>query len=113
MANNRIQSEISSDIAVRLEWVNDESSEIVEIPRLNVTDKVTMQLLFLSSFEGVMHLQELITAVENQKDDYRMVLDTVLIENDTTAPITAYWDEFKLNTILEYTNRFLMINGLD
>ena len=40
--NCLLPSEIGSDIAVRLEWLNDESSEIVEIPRLNVADKIAI-----------------------------------------------------------------------
>jgi hypothetical protein len=101
------------DIMVRLEWVNDESSQIVEIPRLNIEDKIAIQLLFLSNFHGVLFLQELISAVENQKDDYQMVLDTVLIENDSTAPMAPYWDNSKLQTITTYINNFANAVGID
>jgi len=45
-------AEIASDSAVRLELINDESSEIIEIPRLNILDKVGIQLEFLSKMPG-------------------------------------------------------------
>ena len=108
-----LPSSIESDISVRLLWLNDESSEIIEIPRLNIADKIAIQLLFLSNFGGVMHLQELVSAVEDQRDDYKMVLDTILIENSNTAPIAPYWDEFKLKTVFEYIMRFASLIGLD
>jgi hypothetical protein len=112
-ANMPLPVEIGSDIAVRLEWVSDQSSEIIEIPRLNVADKVDIQLHFLSNFDGVMHIQELIKAVENQKDDYKMVLDTILIENSTTAPMAYYWDDFKLSHVVTYIEMFTKAIGLE
>jgi hypothetical protein len=38
--------ELSCDISVRLELVNDDSSELVEIPKLNVKEKVAIQTDF-------------------------------------------------------------------
>ena len=48
-----------------------------------------------------MHLQELISSVEEQRDYYKMVLDTILIENDNTAPIAPYWNEFKFAAVID------------
>jgi hypothetical protein len=100
------------DIIVRLELLNDENSEIIEIPRLNIADKIAIQLSFLSNLNGAMHLQKLITAVENQKDDFKMVLDTVLIENKNTAHISPYWDDYKLSQVLSYIEVFFRSTGL-
>ena len=54
-----------------------------------------------------MHLQELISSVEEQRDYYKMVLDTILIENDNTAPIAPYWNEFKFAAVIGYINQFI------
>jgi hypothetical protein len=94
------------DISIRFEQVDDYDFEIVEIPRLNVSEKIEIQLDFLSQFYRVYHLEELISAVENQQDDYRMVLDTALIKNSYCAPMAAYWDEFKLKTMFDYIKHF-------
>lgn len=102
-----------ADIAVRLELIDDDVCEIMEIPRINTQEKIDIQLNFLSHFEGVYYLQELITAVENQEDDYKMVLDTVLIKNDSTAPMSSYWDDFKLQTIITYASIFSSAIGLN
>jgi len=79
--------EIGSDISVRLELINDESSEIVEIPRINVVEKIDIQLQFLSKLPGTFHHNELIRAVEQQRDVNKFVLDSALIENDNSAPM--------------------------
>jgi hypothetical protein len=95
-------NEIESDLAVRLELIYDERSEIVEIPRINVVEKVGIQLEFLSKLPGTYWHNELIAAVEQQEDDYKFVLDTVLIENDNSAPMAKYWDDYKLIVVKLY-----------
>jgi hypothetical protein len=50
--DHHYSKEIESDVAVRLELINDESSEIIEIPRINVTEKIDIQLNFLSRMPG-------------------------------------------------------------
>ncbi|WP_345954768.1 hypothetical protein [Mucilaginibacter sp. PAMB04168] len=96
----------ASDLLVRLELINDASSEIVEIPKLNVEDKIAIQTLFLKHFEGVYYYNEIQEAINNQQDDHRFVLDTVLIENDNAAPMAPYWDDYKLRTVTQYINIF-------
>lgn len=100
--DHHYSKEIESDLAVRLELINDESSEIIEIPRINVAEKIDIQLQFLSRMPGTYWHNELIQAVENQQDDYKFVLDTVLIENDNSAAMSKYWDDYKLQTIISY-----------
>ena len=46
---------LADDIGNRIAEIDSTVSEIVEIPRLNVQDKVAVQLLFLSKFPGVVH----------------------------------------------------------
>jgi len=48
----------------------------------------------------------LIAAIEQQQGDPKFVLDTVLIENDNSAPLAAYWDDYKLQVVLGYMHRF-------
>jgi len=80
---------------------------------LNVQDKVSIQLLFLSKIVGVYHYNDLIHAVEQQTDDYKFVLDVVLIENDMAAPMAQYWDDFKLQTVFNYIGHFANWIGID
>jgi hypothetical protein len=96
-----------------LELINDESSEIVEIPRINVTEKIDIQLNLLSRMPGTYWHNELIQAVENQKDDHKFVLDTVLIENNNSAAIASYWDEFKLQTVTNYILAFRKVTNIE
>ena len=105
--------EIEADIAVRLEMIDDESNTIVEIPRLNTVDKVDIQLQFLSRMPGTFHHNELIKAIEQQKDDYKFVLDTVLIENDNTVALAIYWDNFKLQVVFNYIQKFCDAIGFE
>jgi hypothetical protein len=100
--------DIASDLLVRLELINDDSSEIVEIPKLNVEDKIAIQTLFLKYFEGVFYYNEIQEAINKQQDDHKFVLDTVLIENDNAAPMTPYWDDYKLRTVMEYIQTFCL-----
>lgn len=100
------------DISVRIEPVNNEVCGIIEIPRLTIEEKIAIQLDFLSNRGGIYHPEELIIAVKNQKDDYRMILDTVLTENSSNAPILSQWEEFKLKAIFQYIRHFNSSIGL-
>lgn len=92
--------------------MDSESSEIVEIPRLNVQDKVAVQLLFLSKFPGVIHEEALRLAAEKQQNVYGFVLDTILVRMDSLAPMEAYWEDFKLKTIQYYLEKFTGLVGI-
>ena len=96
----------------RIELIDSNSSEIVEIPRLNVKDKVAVQLLFLSKFPGIIHEEQLRLDVEQQQDDYKFVLDVVLNMNDSLAPMLTYWEDFKLKSIQYYLEKFTGIVGI-
>ncbi|MDN5285693.1 MAG: hypothetical protein JWR38_1967 [Mucilaginibacter sp.] len=104
--------EIESDLAVRLELIGNESSEIVEVPRINVAEKIDIQLEFLSKLPGTFHHNELIRAVEHQRDDYKFVLDSALIENDNSAPMAIYWDDYKLQIIYTFITNFYTLIGI-
>lgn len=104
--------ELSCDISVRLELVNDDNSEIVEIPRLNMQEKVAIQIDFLKHFEGVVYYNELLDAINRQQDSHKFVLDKVLIENDNAAPMAPYWDDYKLRVVTEYIVNFANLIGL-
>jgi hypothetical protein len=96
----------------RLADIHSEASEIVEIPRLNIPDKVSVQLLFLSNFPGVIHEEALRLAVENQPDKNGFMLDVVLGENVVLAPMVPYWEDFKLKTIQYYLEKFTGVIGI-
>lgn len=103
---------IEADLQVRLELVEDDMSEIVEIPKLNVQDKVAIQLKFMSNFPNIKCEQELLNAINRQLDDFCFVLDRVLQENELTVPMVPYWEEYKLKTVLEYLNAFTSAIGV-
>jgi len=103
---------LAVDIGKRMADINSTVSQIVEIPRLNVQDKVAVQLLFLSKFPGVIHEDKLRIATEKQQDMQGFVLDVVLNQNDTLEPMAPYWDDFKLKTIQYYLEKFTGLVGI-
>lgn len=105
-------TDIAEGIQNRLADIDSVSSEIVEIPRLNVQDKTAVQLLFLSKFPGVIHEEELRLAAEKQQDKQGFVLDVVLNQNDALEPMAPYWDDFKLKTIQYYLEKFTGLVGI-
>ena len=102
-----------NDITVRLECIEEEACDIVEIPRFSVEEKRTIQLDFLCNIENGCKLNDLITAVASQKDDYRMALDVVLNANSKYAPMAQFWEEFKLETVFASINRFTNKVGIE
>jgi len=102
----------AEELAERLKDIDSEASEIVEIPRLNVQDKVSVQLLFLSNFPGVIHEEQLRLTVEKQPDRNGFVLDVLLGENETLEPMMRYWDDFKLKTIQYYLEKHTSVIGI-
>jgi hypothetical protein len=105
--NKEVTIGYACDLSVRMEFINDDSSEIIEIPRFTVDEKISMQLEFLSKLPGTYWHNELIAVVEQQQDDHKFVLDTVLIENDKSAPMYTYWDDYKLQVTISCINKFL------
>jgi hypothetical protein len=96
----------------RLMVIDSEASEIVEIPRLNVQDNVSVQLLFLSNFPNIIHEEGLRLMVEKQPDRKGFLLDVLLGENDALAPMVPYWDDFKLKTIQYYLEKYTGVIGI-
>lgn len=103
---------IATDLLERMADIDSEASEIVEIPRLNVKDKVAVQLLFLSKFPVVIHEEALRLAAEKQRDADGFVLDALLSKGDVLAPMLPYWDDFKLKTIQFYLEKFTGLTGI-
>jgi hypothetical protein len=112
MLNLPLITPLAGDIGERIAGIDSETSEIVEIPRLNVQDKVAVRLLFLSKFPGIIHEEKLRLATERQPDAYGFVLDMLLDQNDTLSPMAPYWDDFKLKTIQYYLEKFTGLIGI-
>ena len=112
MVDLPLMAPIAAELSERVADLDSEASEIVEIPRLNVQDKVAVQLLFLSKFPGVIHENALRLAAEKQRDIYGFVLDVLLDKDDSVAPMVPYWDDFKLKTIQYYLEKFTGLNGI-
>jgi len=112
MVDLSIIAPVATDLLERMADIDSESSEIVEIPRLNVQDKVAVQLLFLSKFPGVIHEEALRLAAEKQRDTDGFVLDALLDKDDVLAPMLPYWDDFKLKTIQFYLEKFTGLIGI-
>jgi len=112
MVDLPVMPTIATDLLERMADIDSEASEIVEIPRLNVQDKVAVQLLFLSKFQGVIHEEALKLAAKKQQDAYGFVLDVVLGKGNALAPMVPYWDDFKLKTIQFYLEKFTGLIGI-
>lgn len=102
----------AADYSKRLAAIDSETSEIVEIPRLNVQDKVSIQLLFLTKFPGVIHEEKLRLSAEQQRDVPGFVLDKIEAIDEALSPMVPYWEDFKLKTIQYYLERFTGIIGI-
>jgi len=90
----------------RLAGIDSEASEVVEIPRLNVRDKVSVQLLFPSKLPGIIHEEKLRFAAEQQQDGQGFVLDKLEAMDPALLPLSGYWEDFKLKTIQYYLEKF-------
>jgi hypothetical protein len=100
------------ELRKRLADIDSEASGIVGIPRLNIQDKVAVQLLFLSKFPGIVHEEKLRLAAEKQTDAQGFVLDKLEAMDEALAPVLPYWDDFKMKTIQYYLERFTGITGI-
>jgi hypothetical protein len=112
MVDLPVKGPVLDDLLARLPDIDSEISEIVEIPRLNVPDKIAIQLLFLSKFPGVIHEEALRLAAEKQEDIHGFVLDKVLVRMESLATMEPYWEDFKLKTIQYYLEKFTGLVGI-
>jgi hypothetical protein len=102
----------AEDLIKRLADIDTEASQIVEIPRLNVQDKVSIQLLFLSKFPGIIHEEELRLEAEQQPDARGFMLDKLEAMDPALSPMAVYWEDFKLKTVQYYLEKFTGIIGI-
>jgi len=92
--------------------IDSERSVMVEIPRLNVQDKLAVQLLFLSGYPTIAQTEALRLAVERQEDAYGFALDQLVEQFDFVEAIPVYWEDFKLKTIHYYLEKFTGVIGI-
>ncbi|UOE47898.1 hypothetical protein MTO98_26155 [Mucilaginibacter sp. SMC90] len=102
----------AEDLIKRLRDIDTEASRIVEIPRLNLQEKVSVQLLFLSKFQGIIHEEKLRLEAEQQKDSYGFALDKLEAMDPALSPMLEYWENFKLKTVQFYLEKFTGIIGI-
>jgi len=112
MVDLRIDAFESLSLSARLGKIDEGSSSLVEIPRLHVSDKILIQLLFLSKFPGIIHHEDVRLAAEKQQDVQGFVLDKIFTENSGLSPAEPYWDEYKLKTIQYYLEIYTGIQGI-
>ena len=112
MVDLALTAPASERLGERLAGIDAEASEIVEIPRLNIRDKVSVQLLFLSKFPGIIHEGKLRLAAEQQQDAQGFVLDKLEAMDPVLLPLSGYWEDFKLKTIQYYLEKFTGIIGI-
>lgn len=55
MVDLKVDAAASFALSEKLRKIDAESSCLVEIPRLQVSDKISIQLMFLSRFPGSIH----------------------------------------------------------
>ena len=99
------------DLSVRLKSIQHPKSDLVEIPRLYVNEKIRIQLEFLSRLPYT-HT-DLITVVEQQRDQPNFVLDAILNENANFKPIAANWDTYKIEVAFKFISKFIKVINLE
>ncbi|MDO3641310.1 hypothetical protein [Mucilaginibacter sp. L3T2-6] len=99
-------------LSEKLRIMEGESSFIVEIPRLQVSDKISVQLMFLSRFPGIVHEDDIRLVVEKQADAHGFVLDKMFAKNSALNPMEPYWEEFKFKTIQYYLEIYTGLQGI-
>ena len=99
-----LDADASNELAQKLAYKTSELSPVVEIPRLTVEEKINLKLEFIAKLPGN-NYSTLITTVNKQPNDSSFVLDCVIDENQF-ALAAKHWDEYKLETISSYFDKF-------
>ncbi len=94
------------DLLNRLLSIEHPSSEILEIPRLTVQQKIELQTIFLGSLKSPQHYYLYIENVKEQNDSNGFILDSLLKENDVMNSLFTTWNSFKELTIYKYINEY-------
>ena len=108
----RYPLDIEGDLAVRLELVAYRRMKIVEIPRMDITEKIDIQIQFLSMLGDKLHQQEYIKAVIHQNETHGFVLDNLLKKYDSSAPIRSYWEHIKLQVASTHIKKLILNAGI-
>ncbi|MEO8949966.1 MAG: hypothetical protein ABI308_16245 [Mucilaginibacter sp.] len=97
----------ANELSQRLATEDNEMSQVFEIPRFTIDEKMSLQLEFITNLPGGYHNSKLSAAVKQQPNDSSFVLDFVVGDNHNQAFIAKYWDEYKLETISRLINQFI------
>jgi len=108
----RYPLDVESDLAVRLELVSYKRMKIIEIPRMDIAEKIGTQMQFLSILGDDQYQQEYIQAVIQQSETHGFVLDNLLKKHDSSAAIAPYWEHVKLQIAGMYVNKLTGNTGV-
>jgi hypothetical protein len=108
----RYPLDIEGDIAVRLELIAYRRMKIVEIPRMDISEKIGIQIQFLSILGDQLHQQEYTQAVIQQSETHGFVLDNLLKKYDSSAPLRSYWEHIKLQIAASHINKLILNAGI-
>lgn len=97
----------ANELAESLTAEDHEMSQVFEIPRFSVEDKISLQLEFIALLPLGYHNSALSAAVKQQPNDASFVLDFVLGEVHKSPLIAQYWDEYKSETVSRYTSQLI------
>ena len=97
----------ANELAERVAAADHKISQVFEIPRVTVDEKISLQLEFIAKLPQGSHISNLSEYVKQQPNDSSFVLDFVLSEDHKSALIAKYWEEYKLDTISRYINQFI------
>jgi hypothetical protein len=108
----RYPLDIEGDLAVRLELIAYRRMKIVEIPRMDITEKIDVQVHFLSILSDRLHQQEYMRAVIQQNETHGFVLDNLLKKYSSSAPIRPYWEYTKLQLAANHIRKLVSNAGI-
>jgi hypothetical protein len=110
---NNYSEEEESFLVDKLKRLEAESQAIINIPRIGIDERVSMQMGFMARHEGVIYFNSLVNAIAEQDYTTTFVLDKTLSNNVELNSLVDYWWEYKVSQLITPINEFAASYSVD
>ena len=100
------------EIMAKLGTIDTTGSQIIEVPRFAIKDKVTIQLLFMARYSLDKYYNDFYPIISLQEDQHGFALDILLSSNEDYHLIAVLWEDFKGKRVLQYITKFANALGV-
>lgn len=103
---NSYSEEEDAFLVDKLKRLEDDSQEIITIPRISIEKRTAIQMGFMAKLEGTKYFKVLVDAVSEQDNATTFVLDKRFKDNKELSLLSDHWWNYKFRQLIDPISQF-------